>query len=227
MTANQAVQSIAGSRRTILLGGMAVILHGLPRVTRDVDIWVDPGPSEREWSDWLLDWLRMAPGFRATRLPVGDPVDDGSLPEVIAQDHLIRLAGADQPLDVFRVPNEFGAEEFGEVWNRATSLAGQAARLIDPIDLIITKKLTGRERDMADILFLEEKVENDARARVSGWSVEDAARFFTRFETPALAHAVATLGRDEAVREFGKNSLRAFAAEGDPFAADFLGELGG
>ena len=42
MTSQEAVGFLASKRRTVLLGGMAVILHGLSRNTKDYDIWLDP-----------------------------------------------------------------------------------------------------------------------------------------------------------------------------------------
>ena len=47
MIAQEAVAFLAGKRRTVLLGGMAVILHGLSRNTKDYDIWLDPLPDEQ------------------------------------------------------------------------------------------------------------------------------------------------------------------------------------
>ena len=40
MTAQEAVVFLANRRRVVLLGGMAVILHGLSRSTKDYDIWL-------------------------------------------------------------------------------------------------------------------------------------------------------------------------------------------
>lgn len=45
MTAQEVVALLAGERRTVLLGGMAVILHGLNRSTKDIDMWIDPIPD--------------------------------------------------------------------------------------------------------------------------------------------------------------------------------------
>lgn len=46
MKAKAVVDSLANRRNTLLMGGMAVILHGLSRTTKDIDIWVDPKPDD-------------------------------------------------------------------------------------------------------------------------------------------------------------------------------------
>jgi hypothetical protein len=62
MTAQEAVAFLASKRRTVLLGGMAMILHGLSRNTKDYDIWLDPLPDAQTWGK---------PNTRATSRKVG------------------------------------------------------------------------------------------------------------------------------------------------------------
>jgi hypothetical protein len=50
MRSFDALEFLAGKRRTILLGGMAVILHGLSRLTKDFDVWQDLLPDPRTWA---------------------------------------------------------------------------------------------------------------------------------------------------------------------------------
>jgi hypothetical protein len=51
--AEKVVEHLASTQRVIFLGGIAVIAHGLSRVTEDSDIWLDPGSSLGEWCDRL------------------------------------------------------------------------------------------------------------------------------------------------------------------------------
>ena len=73
------------------------------------------------------------------------------------EDRLIRIAGAERPIDVFFVPNEFEAGDFEGVWERGTSI-DPGVRLIEAIDLIVTKQLTDRPHDETDIRFLTNKM---------------------------------------------------------------------
>ena len=70
---------------------------------------------------------------------------------------MVRLNGLECPLDIFRRPNEIEPEEFDEMWERS-SLKEDGVRLLDPLDLLISKEDTGRASDLADQSFLQQKV---------------------------------------------------------------------
>ncbi len=217
--------SLARSRRTVLLGGMAVIQHGMSRVTQDIDLWCDPGASPDEWANWLLSWMQGEPDATLGRLPDETAISSPELARVVAEDRLVRLLGADQPLDLFRVPNEMEPEDFAMVWERASPQKGRDWRLIEEIDLIVTKARTNRERDLADTLYLEDKIERSARAKIGTWHAEEARKFFERFQSPLLARLAATEALDPDVKLLGRELLATLAAEGDPFATEFLDSL--
>jgi hypothetical protein len=61
MTAQEAVAFLASKRRTVLLGGMAMILHGLSRNTKDYDIWLDPLPDAQTWAAAIQQLLTREP----------------------------------------------------------------------------------------------------------------------------------------------------------------------
>ena len=50
------------------------------------------------------------------------PIGVADVPLVGTEDRLIRIAGAERPIDVFLVPNEFEAADFEGVWERGTSI---------------------------------------------------------------------------------------------------------
>jgi hypothetical protein len=68
MTAQEAVAFLASKRRTVLLGGMAMILHGLSRNTKDYDIWLDPLPDAQTWAAAIQQLLRREPPLQVQRI---------------------------------------------------------------------------------------------------------------------------------------------------------------
>lgn len=66
MKAHDVVTRLARRSRVIILGGIAVVLHGLHRSTRDVDLWVDPLGDADLWADSLRGSSTICPR-QATR----------------------------------------------------------------------------------------------------------------------------------------------------------------
>lgn len=97
------------------------------------------------------------------------------------------------------------------------------------IDLIrqpraVTKQLTGRDKDLMDIAFLENKAEKRYLAELPATTEERAVEMLERFLTPKVAEA-ALAHPSETVRQRALSFLRELAAEGDPFAVDILKNL--
>ena len=61
-------RELAQKTRTLVLGGAAVILHGLNRSTQDLDLWIDPAPSPEAWAKPIVDVLQFHPELRAVYL---------------------------------------------------------------------------------------------------------------------------------------------------------------
>jgi hypothetical protein len=100
MTAQEAVAFLASKRRTVLLGGMAVILHGLSRNTKDYDIWLDPLPDAQAWAAAIQQLLAREPSLQAQRISAfggWTPISVANVPAVGTEDRLIRIAGAERP----------------------------------------------------------------------------------------------------------------------------------
>jgi hypothetical protein len=68
MNAQEVLAFLAGQRRTVLLGGMAVILHGLNRSTKDIDIWMDPLPDVDAWQTPIRRLLLQESSLRLERI---------------------------------------------------------------------------------------------------------------------------------------------------------------
>jgi hypothetical protein len=68
MTAPEALAFLARERRTVLLGGAAVILHGMNRSTKDFDIWMDPHPDADTWAAPIGHLLEQVPSLCLLRI---------------------------------------------------------------------------------------------------------------------------------------------------------------
>jgi hypothetical protein len=174
-----------------LFGGAAVILHGLSRVIKDFGIWLDPYPEPKVWSELIEKLLEVESSLQALRINslfpgVWTPFTASEVVVVGNEDGMIRLAGADMPIDIFYRPNELEVSDFEEVWERSTP-SDRGLRLIGKIDLLVTKQLRGRPTDITDIKFLEDRIEEEYRARLKDCSEQEAREMLERFATPEIA----------------------------------------
>jgi hypothetical protein len=220
LTAAELTSSLARHYRVLMLGGLAVIGHGLSRSTYDSDVWLDPELP-------VIDWCAAVRGLVAgkSRLAIvrmGDWADVGEkdFPRTILSDGVIRITGTNQPLDVFRRPNQIDIADFNDVWERSEPM-DDGTRLPDPVDLLVSKQETGRDKDVADIVFLETKIQSDYLRRLPHATADEAIHMLERFLTPRVAEAALTHPAEK-VQDLGKKFLRELAEEGDPFAAEIL-----
>jgi hypothetical protein len=223
ITAARLIEKLASTNRVVLLGGLAVVSHGHSRPTFDADVWLDPALDQETWAKVILELKKEVPALRCLAIAVWNEIHDAELSEIIGRDGVIRLMGASQPLDIFRKPNELPIEEFESAWARAKPLQ-DGTRLPDEIDLLMTKQLTGRDKDAMDIAFLESKAEKRYLAELPVASAGHALEMLDRFLTPKVAEA-AMAHPDESVRQLGLRYLHELAEDGDPFAADILKNL--
>ncbi|CAN5717758.1 hypothetical protein BH18ACT17_BH18ACT17_04100 [soil metagenome] len=145
----------AAGARYVVVGGVAVVLHGHARLTADLDIAVDLSPREATIAMEALVGLGLRP-----RLPVGasgfaDPAVRARW--IVERDmKVFSLWDPDDPLrsvDVF-VENPI---DFKELWqgSELVDLASSRTRIASIADLIRLKRLAGRPQDHADIEALE------------------------------------------------------------------------
>lgn len=221
-TVDSFLEDLASHRRVLLLGGLAVIAHGLSRATKDADVWLEPGDSPDAWSAALAETLNRFPGVSLERLPYWEKTSLAELPKVIEDVGMIRVAGLNVELDVFRKPNELKMDDFDAVWVRATPME-QGLRLPDPLDLIVTKLDTGRDQDQKDVFYLEQKVQRLFGDQLETTSPSEARALLDRFADHVVL-ARALKNPHEEVRAMALELVREFAAAGDPFAADMLKE---
>jgi len=125
----------------LLIGGQAVIAHGYPRLTKDMDLWVRPTTANgARLLSALAEFGVEIPGFTAERF--SDPATVVMLGrEPFRVDLLTHIPGV----------------EFDAAWGRRSKvlLDGTEVALIAKEDLITNKKAVGRLQDLADVEALE------------------------------------------------------------------------
>lgn len=219
-TAAELTASLARRHRVIMLGGLAVISHGHSRSTYDSDVWLDPSLPVSVWCAAVQEMIALSPQAEVVCIGSWRTVGPGEFPAIVMRDKVVRVTGLNQPLDIFREPNQLEVDSFDEVWARAKPL-DDGTRLPDAIDLLVTKQLTGRDKDLDDITFLERKAEADYFSRLPTASRAEACLMLARFLTPRVAEQ-AMDHADPGVQDLGRGFLKELAAEGDPFAAEIL-----
>jgi predicted nucleotidyltransferase len=130
--------------RYVLIGGIALIRHGVVRATRDVDVVLAPEPENIERLRALIvEW-------GATR-PDGSPMSD----DAVARGKTIHLATPHGELDL--LAERLSPLSFAELSARSESrrVDGVEAPICSLADLVALKRIAGRERDLVDLHDLE------------------------------------------------------------------------
>ena len=214
------VRLLTSRHRVIVLGGLAVIAHGLSRSTYDGDIWLEPMADAETWSAELESCCRDFGELTLHRLPGWTPVSGDEIITAVMETGVIRVLGLDCPLDVFRVPNEIEAEDFDVMYSRGT-VRSDGSMLPDPLDLLQSKMDTGRDKDRLDIGHLESVVRRTYREQLPFASFEMAQGMLARYSEWQVLQA-ALLNPTPEVRDLAMSHLREFAAAGDPFSLAIL-----
>ena len=124
----------------VVIGGIASILHGVPRATFDLDILIEPTPDNAQH---LLDALWEA------RLGTAS---------MITAEELLK-----QEITIFKdriridVQTSTPGLQFAEAWQRRETMdyQGQTFDVVSREDLISSKRAAGRPRDLEDVRLLE------------------------------------------------------------------------
>jgi len=129
--------------RYLVVGAYAVVYHTEPRYTKDLDVWVEPTPTNaRRVFSALVEF--------------GAPLE-GVTTEDFADPHLVYQIGIEpNRIDVLM---GIGELEFAECWKRAdsTSYGGIPIRVLAIDDLVCAKTGTGRPQDQIDVERLQDK----------------------------------------------------------------------
>ena len=129
----------------VVVGGIAVIRHGVVRATRDLDVIVAGGTENIEAIRSLVaEW-------RATR-PDGSPLPD----DAIAPGKDLHLLTPDGEVDL--LAERPAPLSFSELLNRSDTrkVDGVEAPIVSLADLVALKRIAARGRDLEDLRALEE-----------------------------------------------------------------------
>lgn len=125
--------------RWYVFGAQAVLAHGLPRLTADVDVTIDP-----EGRDNASILRLLATASIRSRAP--------ELPELVATSRLLPLVHDPSRIAVDVVLAGPGIEQDFLARAVVVDLAGVQVPVLCPEDLIATKAVAGRRKDTEDIL---------------------------------------------------------------------------
>ena len=141
--------------RYVVVGGLAVVLHGHPRMTADIDLVVDLDPVQARLTIQTLTTMGMRPRVPVKPEAFADPSERRNWIEERGMT-VFNLYDPDNPL---RSVNLFVQPPipFDELWSRSEliSLPSADVRVASIADLIKMKEATGRPQDSADIRALE------------------------------------------------------------------------
>ncbi|MCL2139701.1 MAG: nucleotidyltransferase [Treponema sp.] len=125
----------------ILVGAYAMAVHGYPRSTMDIDLWIMP--------DFENAHLAMQ-AFEAFGAPVGDLLPE----DLIKEDLIFQIGVAPRRIDIL---TSVDGLKFKDAFARSEliNIEGMSIHVLSIPDLIINKKATGRTKDLADAESLE------------------------------------------------------------------------
>ena len=124
----------------VVIGGIAAVLHGVPRATFDLDVLIEASADNAQR---LLDALAEA-NFATATLITAD--------ELLA--HEITIFRDRVRIDV---QTSTPGVNFREVWQKKVvmSYQGQEFYVASKEDVILSKRAAGRDKDLEDVRMLE------------------------------------------------------------------------
>jgi hypothetical protein len=145
----------AGGVRYIVVGGVAVVLHGHLRATLDLDLVLDLEPGNTARALAILDDLGFVPVVPVAAAAFADPAIRASWKR--DRNMLVFSMWQEREpgfkVDLFVEP----PFEFEQAWQRSVvaKVGDAAVRVVSLADLIDMKRQAGRAQDLADVEALE------------------------------------------------------------------------
>ena len=127
--------------RYLVIGGYAVALHGHPRYTKDIDVWIELSPENAAKMVQALEQF----GFESLQLQADD---------FLTPDQVIQLGYPPNRIDIITTPP---GVEFESCYasRMEVEIAGVLVKFIDLENLKKSKRAAGRLQDLADIENLQ------------------------------------------------------------------------
>lgn len=136
------IQSLnASGVRYLVVGGYAVALHGHPRYTKDIDIWIESTTENAQRLVQALDRF----GFGSLGLEAAD---------FLVADQVVQLGNPPNRIDLL---NRLPGVDFESCYAARVQVAidDVPIHFIDLDNLKKNKRATGRHQDLADVENLE------------------------------------------------------------------------
>ncbi|MCI0658308.1 MAG: hypothetical protein L0170_14750 [Acidobacteria bacterium] len=131
--------------RFLVVGAHALAVHGVPRATGDLDVWIDrdPANADKVWEGLV----RFGAPLEALGFSRSDLTAAGSV---------IQIGIPPRRIDLF---TEITGVEFDHAWSgRVThQVGGLSVPFLGREELLANKRATGRQQDLADLEALGEK----------------------------------------------------------------------
>jgi hypothetical protein len=129
--------------RFLVVGAHAMAIHGVPRATGDLDVWIEPTPqnAERAW--------RALVEFGAPTTTLGITRADLEAPG-----HVVQIGVPPRRIDLLTT---LSGIDFASAWtNRVLHRVGVSeVPFLARTDLIRNKRASGRPKDLVDLDVLE------------------------------------------------------------------------
>lgn len=125
----------------LLVGAYALAVHGYPRATMDIDLWVMPSAHNAKA---VLRALRR----------FGAPLGDLSTEDLQQEGTVFQIGVAPRRIDILTAASGLRFED-AHARSVPVEIDGIDVRVLSVPDLIANKKATGRLRDLADVEVLE------------------------------------------------------------------------
>jgi hypothetical protein len=137
----------------LVVGAHAVAVHGVPRGTQDLDLWVkrDAGNAARVW--------RALADFGAPLTTIGVTQADFE-----SSDCVVQLGIPPARIDI--MTSISGVDSFDAAFrNRVdATVQGVTAPVLGRLELIANKRASGRGKDLVDLEWLEKSASGDPTA---------------------------------------------------------------
>jgi len=145
----------AAGVRYVVVGGLAVVLHGHPRLTVDLDVVVDLAPEPAAHAIGVLSSLGLLP-----RLPVpASAFADPDLRGGWVRERNLQVFSLYDPADPFREVDVFATEPlpFEDLFaaSKVLTVDSTSIRVASLEHLIAMKRAVGRPQDIEDVRALE------------------------------------------------------------------------
>lgn len=137
------VELVDAGARFLVVGGYAVAVHGHPRATKDIDVWVEPSAANA---------ARVYVALSRFGAPVAQ--FEISADDFETYDGVLQLGVAPVRIDIL---TRIGGVGFADAWEERTELEveGRKVPVLGLRALIKNKRFAGRIQDLADVEALE------------------------------------------------------------------------